>query len=270
MSNLISTKLLHAVHEVAGKTPARVQEALIGALHRAAPFSPAQERAQILREVPLPEFRDVVQNLLDVWQQEADNTPPAALALALACAAHAYQAAKAETAIELVWTGPVTGVIPLRRTEQALLQLIRAARSELLIVSFAVYDIEEIVRALETAVARGVALTLVFEDPASSGGKITFNAGAALGDTLRRKARILQWSASRRAKDAQGRHGSLHAKCAVADQQQLFISSANLTAYALNLNMELGLLVHNGGLAAQVAAHFQTLLMQGILTSLDA
>ena len=64
-----------------------------------------------------------------------------------------------------------------------------------------------------------------------------------------------------------GKHGSLHAKCAVADRRRLFLSSANLTAYALTLNMELGLLVTDGPLPAQVDQHFRALIEAGKLVT---
>ena len=59
-------------------------------------------------------------------------------------------------------------------------------------------------------------------------------------------AAVYVWPMDKRPIDGNGHHGSLHAKCAVADDAVLFVSSANLTAYALTLNMELGLLVQGG------------------------
>lgn len=59
--------------------------------------------------------------------------------------------------------------------------------------------------------------------------------------------------------------GSLHAKCAIADKKHLFISSANLTEYALTLNMEMGLLVKSEDLARQVKEHIDSLIERGIL-----
>jgi PLD-like domain len=44
---------------------------------------------------------------------------------------------------------------------------------------------------------------------------------------------------------------SLHAKCAVIDSNLLFLSSANLTEFAFNLNMELGVLIKGGSLPAR-------------------
>lgn len=47
--------------------------------------------------------------------------------------------------------------------------------------------------------------------------------------------------------DERGKRGVLHSKCAVADERMLFVSSANLTEHALNLNMELGVLIQGEG-----------------------
>lgn len=76
---------------------------------------------------------------------------------------------------------------------------------------------------------------------------------------------IYAWPLDKRVVDAQGRHGSLHAKCAMADQAMAFISSANLTEYALRLNMELGMLVKGGSLPRELAAHLRGLIQGRIL-----
>ena len=76
---------------------------------------------------------------------------------------------------------------------------------------------------------------------------------------------VYVWPLAHRPLDDKGRHGSLHAKCAVADDAVLFVSSANLTAYALSLNMELGVLITGGDAPAQVEAHFGQMIESGIL-----
>ena len=62
-----------------------------------------------------------------------------------------------------------------------------------------------------------------------------------------------------------GKPASLHAKCAVADGRILFISSANLTEYAMALNMELGVLINGGELPGRVVDHFGRLIENGTL-----
>lgn len=62
-----------------------------------------------------------------------------------------------------------------------------------------------------------------------------------------------------------GKLASLHAKCAVSDGQRLLVSSANLTEFALNFNMELGILVQAGDAPARVERHFDALMTNGEL-----
>ena len=57
----------------------------------------------------------------------------------------------------------------------------------------------------------------------------------------------------------------LHAKAVVADDEAVFITSANLTEAALDRNIELGLLVRDRALAASVLRHFQTLIDRRML-----
>ncbi|MGE0128973.1 MAG: DISARM system phospholipase D-like protein DrmC [Blastocatellales bacterium] len=258
--------LLEKIHQAVVEIPPPVLESLIGALRDSAESSYEQIRQTVLKPIPTPEFRDTINELLEAWRIENHLLTPQSLALALASAAHSYQTTKEQTAIEIVWTGPTTGVIPLRRTEQTLIEMIREAKEELLIVSFAVYDIAEIVIEMEIASARGVALTIVVETPESGQGKIPFSIESLLTDQIKAKARILKWPHEKREKGENGKHGSLHAKCAVADRDSVLISSANLTQYAFNLNMEMGLRVKDKALAEKIVRHFELLAQRGILS----
>ena len=65
--------------------------------------------------------------------------------------------------------------------------------------------------------------------------------------------------------DYDPRHASLHAKAAIADDKLAFVTSANLTGYALERNMELGLLVRGGYVPALLAKHFEDLKGRGEL-----
>ena len=59
--------------------------------------------------------------------------------------------------------------------------------------------------------------------------------------------------------------GYLHVKCAVADSRRAFVSSANLTVYAMETNMELGVVLHGGDVPRRIAAHFAALIDAGVL-----
>jgi phosphatidylserine/phosphatidylglycerophosphate/cardiolipin synthase-like enzyme len=147
--------------------------------------------------------------------------------------------------------------------------MIREAKKELILVSFAVYKIPEIAQELIAAQARGVSLRIIAETPESSEGKIPFGVITALGTEIAQLSQVFIWPRDKRPTDKDGRYGSLHVKCAVCDNQYLFISSANLTEYALALNMEMGILVHSQNLASQVTHHIDCLISQRILIPLS-
>ena len=62
--------------------------------------------------------------------------------------------------------------------------------------------------------------------------------------------------------------GVLHAKAVVADEESVFVTSANLTAAAQDRNIELGLLVRDRTLAATTVTHFRTLIEKDLLRRL--
>ena len=57
-------------------------------------------------------------------------------------------------------------------------------------------------------------------------------------------------------------------KCAVADGEWLFLSSANLTQQALTINMELGVLVQGGTMPRRVEKQLHQLLAKEILADI--
>lgn len=62
--------------------------------------------------------------------------------------------------------------------------------------------------------------------------------------------------------------GVLHAKAVVADEESVFITSANLTAAAQDRNIELGLVVRDRALATTTVTHFRTLIEKDLLARL--
>ena len=68
--------------------------------------------------------------------------------------------------------------------------------------------------------------------------------------------------------DPSGLTGVLHAKAVVVDDQAVFSTSANLTAAALDHNIELGVLIRHRILATSVANHFQGLIDAQLLSPL--
>jgi phosphatidylserine/phosphatidylglycerophosphate/cardiolipin synthase-like enzyme len=64
--------------------------------------------------------------------------------------------------------------------------------------------------------------------------------------------------------------GVLHAKAIVADNESIFITSANLTEAAFDRNIEVGVVTHDRALAASLTKHFRVLIERGLLSPLPA
>ena len=222
-------------------------------------------RLRVLQSVPQPRFHGLIDEFLVAWQQHALGVSPESIALALLASAAATERSRHEQTVELVWTGPDTPSIPLRRTDQALMQVIEAAQRDLLVVSFAVYNISAIVQALIAAAGRGVRLRICLEAPEPGGQRLAYDTIRALGPEVGHLAQLYIWPLDQRPVGPSGKPASLHAKCAVADGRLLFISSANLTEYAMALNMELGVLINGGELPGRVVDHFGRLIENGTL-----
>jgi phosphatidylserine/phosphatidylglycerophosphate/cardiolipin synthase-like enzyme len=68
-----------------------------------------------------------------------------------------------------------------------------------------------------------------------------------------------------RALEPDGPGGVLHAKAVVADEEAVFVTSANLTEAAWDRNIEAGLLLRDRGLAGSLLVHFRGLIDRGML-----
>ena len=221
-------------------------------------------RIQLHYALPQPDLRAEIDELLTVWQTQCPQLSPEAVALALLTAAQIEAYHRSAQTVELVWTGPRNLGTPARRIDQVLLQMIDEAQSHLQIVSFAVYKAQGIVQALNRAVERGIEITLYLEFDEASDGKIRGEPLRALGNYLLEHAEIYIWPLDQRERSSDDRYGSLHAKIAIADGQAMLISSANLTDYAMTLNIEAGILVHGGALPAQTESYLQQLVERSI------
>jgi phosphatidylserine/phosphatidylglycerophosphate/cardiolipin synthase-like enzyme len=259
--------LVESIGAAARELPRSVAEELCDALEALPEDSPPKERAALPRMFHSPAARASISHLLAAWSA-ASHVSPSNVAWGLRAAFDADEHHRRQQSVELVWTGPSPEDTVLRRTDQVLLDLIRSAHHTLHVVTFAAYKVPILNEAMLAAARRGVAVTLIFESPDVSAGKVTFAGLEALGEEIRGVASVYVWPLEKRPKDRLGRFGSLHAKCAIADGQSLLVSSANLTEFALNMNMELGLLVRGEDIPSRVVKHLDRLIREGILISL--
>lgn len=169
-------------------------------------------------------------------------------------------------ATQVVWTGPKVEGSFLRTTREVVRELLRGAQAELLVVGYwiAAQDdgegiIEEVIASLADAVTRGVVVSVVVDERIRRDGRdnrqILVSAWP-IGVTL---PKILTWRLP-----PGDRHLKLHAKVLVADRRDALVTSANLTSYAMDRNMEMGVRVI-GHPAIDIARHFDLLEAQSVL-----
>ena len=270
---MIFVALLTAVQELNRNLPLTKARGAAEALVAAPPDTATAALRDQLHKVFHNQVRyHQIDNLLA--QMTRADAPSAAVGYAILAAAQmgAYQ--RERQRLDLLWTGPETTVIPTRRNDQALLDVIGAARETLYLVSFAIYQIEGIQTAIAQALDRGVQTHLFLELPQrdEETGQVGYNTLQAFGVDLALRCWVYEWAVGKRpfrlVWDAQRqtqkkRYAALHAKLAVADDAQLFLSSANLTAYAMRHNMEMGVLITGGDEPGRVREHLRALVERG-------
>jgi phosphatidylserine/phosphatidylglycerophosphate/cardiolipin synthase-like enzyme len=161
--------------------------------------------------------------------------------------------------MELAWTGPTTGQVPVRHTEQALCEVIEFAKRRLFLVSFVAYQVTSVAKALEEAVRRQVEISVLLESSDKHGGSISHDSVKAIR-AMSPSVSIYEWI-----HDNGGVTGRVHAKCAVADEKIAFITSANLTSAAMEHNMELGVIIRGGELPYALHRHLEALIITGVI-----
>jgi phosphatidylserine/phosphatidylglycerophosphate/cardiolipin synthase-like enzyme len=157
--------------------------------------------------------------------------------------------------IEVVWTGPDSGVGSGRLTATVVAELINAAAKEILLVSFAGHPDAQILAALAAAVSRGVQLTLLAERFADNP---SFRGGEDWSAEL--TATRLCWPSSERP------HGAaLHVKALVIDTAMALVGSANFTGPGMKRNLECAILIRGGPHPAAIRDHVWSLYRHGTL-----
>lgn len=253
-------QLIDAVIRVAGELSQESARHLADALGEAGTASDAHAR---IGNLATGRQRELLEAIVTGWEGHPGVTG-GELAAALQAAQAAQEEALRRERVELILTGPRPPGSLLRRTDQALFEVVDRAAERLLIVTYLAYKVPELEARLRDATQRGVEIRLVLESPASEGGKASFDPFRALESSVP-GAELFRWPATERPLDRDGRSGALHTKCAVADGGLAFISSANLTDDALESNMELGVLIEGQEIATRISRHFNGLIEAGVL-----
>lgn len=207
-------------------------------------------------------------NLITTWACYFSAFTNSAFALQLAALKEAVLLTEGEaTQTEVVWTGPKVEGSYLRATRQVVQDIISASRSELLIVGYWLagkedYEgiINDIIELVAHAAERGVKVTMVLDEGEKGYGKNNRDTLIALWPKRVPLPKLLTWKIP-----VDDKHLKLHAKVLIADRYDALVTSANLTAYALDRNMEMGIRIM-GSPSAQIVNHILYLEEIGVLT----
>jgi phosphatidylserine/phosphatidylglycerophosphate/cardiolipin synthase-like enzyme len=171
---------------------------------------------------------------------------------------------------QVVWTGPKVEGSFLRATREVVRELLRGAQAELLVVGYwiAARDdgegiIEEVIASLADATKRGVAVSFLIDERVRADGRDNREILISAWPVGVRFPKILTWRLP-----ASDQHLKLHAKVLVADRRDALVTSANLTSYAMDRNMEMGVRLV-GQPALEIARHFNLLEAYGVVESYE-
>jgi phosphatidylserine/phosphatidylglycerophosphate/cardiolipin synthase-like enzyme len=212
-----------------------------------------------------------LRSLQDAWKFACPDLSGSALALVLRTSIASVAAFRRQTpATQVVWTGPKVEGSFLRATREIVRELLRGAHAELLVVGYwiAARDegegiIEEAIAALADAVTRGVVVSVVVDERVRLDGRDNRRVLISAWPVEVKLPKILTWRLP-----PGDQHLKLHAKVVVADRRDALVTSANLTSYAMDRNMEMGVRIV-GQPALDIARHFDLLEAYGVLEPYD-
>jgi phosphatidylserine/phosphatidylglycerophosphate/cardiolipin synthase-like enzyme len=215
--------------------------------------------------------KNLVSQFAEAWHSNAGQKnktfSPREISMALRGASAAAIESEKRGTTEIVWTGPSLGQVPVRHTEQVLCELINHAKRRLFIVSFVAYQINSVIKAMRDAIGRNVQIDLLLELSSDHGGRVSQDS-IKLMRNIFPTINLYAWSQEK--ETSTGRlPGAVHAKCAVADGEMAFITSANLTNAAMEYNMELGVLVRGGDLPKELHRQLESLVVGRILDRIE-
>jgi len=200
---------------------------------------------------------------------------PVAIAYSLELLASAFsERPSIDGMIDLVMTGPPIAGQGNRDTSVVVSDLFRNAEESILIAGYAVYQGQKVFHDLAERMAERPAVTArMFLDVQRRPGDTSASA-----EIVRRFAHRFQseeWPLGTRYPEvfydpralspARSKRAALHAKCVVADNEHVFVSSANFTEAAQERNVEVGLLVHSTSVAERLTHFFDALTASGHL-----
>ncbi len=247
--------------------PSHVRRRLAGALESgslAPPFTPASLRSTVgVRD-------EVVVKALQEWERLGVSGRAGATWLR-----SLEEAASGVVPASLVWTGPEAKGLHSRDTRQVYEEMIASSKRSILISSYAYFDGQKAFGLLAERMDNSPELRATLLLNIERGQRSTTKSE----DLVRRFADRFwksDWPGKARPSvyydprslEPDGPKGVLHAKAVIADDEALFVTSANLTEAALDRNIEVGVLLRDRTIVLAALAHFRGLIDQRLLLPL--
>ena len=187
-------------------------------------------------------------------------------------------AIKLDEIVELVTTGPEAPGTTNRDTSVVVRDLFRQAENSVVIVGYAIYQGQQVFESLADRMQQRPELdvTMYLNLPPSSDTDVESIVLRRFMEDFRQKhwptgCRIPTIFYDPRSVDPdRSKRASLHAKCIVVDDKEMFISSANFTERAQYRNIEVGLCLSSERLSSQLSRHFASLVENGDLKPASA
>ena len=201
-----------------------------------------------------------LQEIARLWSQDS-NVTGEEISHFLRGAWHTWQTSYSDQQVHMLLTGPSTTRNTIRAIGVEILHVINTSRERLLLVTYASFPPLELLQALKSAEERGVNIELVFETPEDSDGQLSSTNISQFIDVLE-KVSVYHWPKNKRPTTNTSSVPSLHAKFVLADDDQIVVSSANLTEFALDKNIELGVTISGGGQPRAVRRYYDGLIRE--------
>ncbi len=263
-SAMDESPLVLLISDFVQNTPPEIVEEVLNTVYCWNEIPSDYQKSKLLLSIQSPQIKNKLQKLIDFWVNNFPELTSLGIYLSIQSSLATLRTSYFPST-ELIWTGPSNSSTTFRRTDQALLELIHGTTNHLLVVSFAVYKAQPITDAIENAIRRNVNVIICLEDSNGSQGKLSFSGLSAFSESIFKLASFYTWPIENRPHASDGKFGSLHAKIGVADHEKVFISSANLTDYAMDLNMEMGVLIKDKLIGKQITDLFNNLIVNSIL-----
>ena len=177
-----------------------------------------------------------------------------------------------DEAVQVVTTGPEMAAVANRDTMVVVQEMFRRAERSVLVSGYTVFEGRKVFRELAARTLELPDLQVrMFLDIRRKAGDTSLDSEIVwrFVDHFRRAhwpegcpLPQIYYDPRSLASDRQ-KQAVLHAKCVVADDSELFVSSANFTEAAQVRNIELGLLLRSSALASQVGNFFDSLVESG-------